>query len=742
LKTITLALTGPKGSEKFRCLLDAGSHRSYITSKASTALGLSKIDQERLKISGFGGRSSTKNLPLVNVGLGSEIGGQPFIILSCLETNRICDPIPFVPNGPWTESMKARHLNLAEDPSQSKGGATWKGEIDLLIGTEHYYRVLTGAQIRLTQDLLAVESIFGWFVHGAVCTSDEQQDQTIALLIRAQEEESERPETMLSRLFDLDGVHEQEDDAQAQLEADPVMMHFKSTVTKRGDRYCVKLPWKEHQEELPSNEGPAIQQAQSLIQRLKRSPKTLKSYHELILDHLKRGFIEEVLGEDPKSWNRILHYIPHHAVIRMDKVSTKIRQVFNASFGSPSLNDLLNSGPNLVPPMQDIVIRFRSRRVALVADMEKAFLQIEVDEGDRDVLRFIWVEDPTANLLKFKIFRWKRVVFGVTSSPFHLAAVIQHHLSLQDSEHPEVVRMLKWNCLVDDVIIGTENCVMGLKIAEEATEIAAKAGMPLRRWRTNDAELQESLAKLNQDERVEETMEFNNDQMKVLGTGWHRASDCLTFSTATLIEYCATVRHLSCLRTILSIAARVYDILGLISPVIITIRILMQNLWKLKLSWEEEVTDPVKKEFWSWVDQLNLLSTIKIPRWYHHGLPNKIENQQLHLFCDASTKAYGAVGYLRSEDEDGNVIISIVLSKVRVAPVKQITLPRLELLGGHVAVKVASAIKVALEIEQIETFYWTDSQASLAWIKGDPSRWQQYVSNRVRLIQERSNPAE
>jgi hypothetical protein len=168
----------------------------------------------------------------------------------------------------------------------------------------------------------------------------------------------------------------------------------------------------------------------------------------------------------------------------------------------------------------------------------------------------------------------------------------------------------------------------------------------------------------------------------------------------------------------------------------------MQNLWKLKLSWDEEVTEPVKKEFWSWVDQLNLLSTIKIPRWYHHGLPNKIENQQLHLFCDASTKAYGAVGYLRSEDEDGNVIISIVLSKVRVAPVKQITLPRLELLGGHVAVKVASAIKIALEIEQIETFYWTDSQVSLAWIKGEPSRWQQYVSNRVRFIQERSTPAE
>jgi len=93
---------------------------------------------------------------------------------------------------------------------------------------------------------MAVESIFRWFVHGAVRTSDEQQDKTIALLIRAQEEESEKPETMLRRLFDLDGVHELEDDAQAKLEADPVMMHFKSTVKQRGVRYCVKLPWKEH----------------------------------------------------------------------------------------------------------------------------------------------------------------------------------------------------------------------------------------------------------------------------------------------------------------------------------------------------------------------------------------------------------------------------------------------------------------------------------------------------------------
>ena len=115
--------------------------------------------------------------------------------------------------------------------------------------------------------------------------------------------------------------------------------------------------------------------------------------------------------------------------------------------------------------------------MALVADIEKTFLQIEMDECDCDVVRFIWVEDPTATLLKFKTFRWDRVVFGMTSSPLHLAAVIQHHLSLQESAHPEVVRMLKRNCFVDD-IIGTEIRVMGLKIAKEATEIAAKAGMP------------------------------------------------------------------------------------------------------------------------------------------------------------------------------------------------------------------------------------------------------------------------
>ena len=303
---------------------------------------------------------------------------------------------------------------------------------------------------------------------------------------------------------------------------------------------------------------------------------------------------------------------------------------------------------------------------------------------------------------------------------------------------------MKSSFFVDDFICGAPNYAAAQKIATEATTIAAEAGMPLRRWRTNDPKLQGELLRLQPEdiEKTSDTLEFQDDEMKVLGTGWRRSSDSLGFSTNALIEYCNSVRHRSCLRTVLSVAAHVYDLLGLISPVTIAVRILMQSIWMLRLKWDEEVPAHIKQEFWSWVDQLHRLSDIKVPRWYESGLEGEPTSIQLHVFCDASTRAYGAVGYLRTEDSQGRVAISLVSSRARVATLKGTTLPRLELLGAHLAITLAKVIKTAMQTPMLTTFYWIDSQVSLAWIKGDPGRWKQYVSNRVRYIQEHSTSSE
>ena len=424
LKTMTLTIFGPTKILEFRCLLDAGSHRSYISTNASKLLGLQPIGQEKLRISGFGGKSSTKSLQRVQIGLGEFNGSQPKIRITCLETERICEPIFPLTNRPWIEQMERKQLKLAEDPVLKASGEK-NGNIDLLIGTEHYYRILTGFQSRLSATLMAVQSIFGWFVHGVINNNKASEPQSaVTLVLPAQPEETERPEDMLASLFEMDGLETSEEYSTT---TDPAVKHFKSTVQKKEGRYFVNLPWKEEHQPLPTNEGPAKQQVKSLIQRLKKQPKILQGYHELITDHLARGFVEEVSREEQLNPSGVVHTIPHHAVIRMDKVSTKIRAVFNASFGSPSLNDSLHSGPNLVPPMLDVVIRFRQEKIALVADIEKAFLQIRLAEVDRNAVRFFWVEDPQASDLKYKLYRWKSVVFGVTSSPFQLAAVLNHH---------------------------------------------------------------------------------------------------------------------------------------------------------------------------------------------------------------------------------------------------------------------------------------------------------------------------
>ena len=172
---------------------------------------------------------------------------------------------------------------------------------------------------------------------------------------------------------------------------------------------------------------------------------------------------------------------------------------------------------------------------------------------------------------------------------------------------------MKSSFFVDDFICGAPNYAAAQKIATEATTIAAEAGMPLRRWRTNDPKLQGELLRLQPEDidKTSDTLEFQDDEMKVLGTGWRRSSDSLGFSTNALIEYCNSVRHRSCLRTVLSVAAHVYDLLGLISPVTIAVRILMQSIWMLRLKWDEEVPAHIKQEFWSWVDQRTDYPTLR-----------------------------------------------------------------------------------------------------------------------------------
>ena len=190
----------------------------------------------------------------------------------------------------------------------------------------------------------------------------------------------------------------------------------------------VALPWKEFHDALPDHYQLSLKRLHGLLRRLRQEPAILEQYNRTIKEQLEKGIIEAVDVSKPTPDK--VHYLPHHAVVRTDKTTTKLRVVYDASAKSsgPSLNDCLHKGPKFNQLILDLLVRFRSYKIAITADVEKAFLMISVDDHDRDVLRFLWVDDVTKAEPEIREFRFTRVVFGVSSSLFLLNATIKFHL--------------------------------------------------------------------------------------------------------------------------------------------------------------------------------------------------------------------------------------------------------------------------------------------------------------------------
>ncbi|XP_064475639.1 uncharacterized protein LOC135389533 [Ornithodoros turicata] len=225
---------------------------------------------------------------------------------------------------------------------------------------------------------------------------------------------------------------------------------------------------------------------------LSSSNQLMQNYDAAIREYLLSGVAEKVTElMDTVESPRHMYYTPHHAVIREDRVTTKIRIVFDASsheVHTKSLNDNLDSGPNLNPDIMTVLLKFRLYPVALVTDAQKAFLQIMIREEDRDALRFLWYEtEPEEGKPLPKIVAWRmnRVTFETAPSTFLLAATLHHHLRLTAKEYPETVGILGQSVYVDDVILGAQNVEEAEKRYMETKQIFSKASMKLQKWGSN-----------------------------------------------------------------------------------------------------------------------------------------------------------------------------------------------------------------------------------------------------------------
>ena len=740
--------------EKIKIAFDTCSDKSYVATAASSKVKLGS-HEETLDIKGYNGKGDgVKTYTVRHAIIESITRPNTRRSVNLIETDKICAPIrrEAIPID-FLECQYLRGLDLAEDYSSSSND-----EIDVLIGLDFYWDLITGRVKRKKDKPVIVESILGWILQASSSSGCSLTQQTSAtslcsvsqppsansLFITASE--GKEINAQLKRFWEIEEVGSNEEVPWSPEETS-VHNKFEETISHETDgekgRYQVTLPVKEDIDKLLSNKAGAITRYRSLKNRLNKNQSLKQQYTAVMEEYIKSGFMEKVIEEtEPR---KAIYHLPHHPIINEERETTKVRPVFDASASednSGGLNTKLYKGRTLQPHLNAITMRFRLNPIAFTADVKKMFLMIKIHPDQRDLLRVIWDDLLDGSQ---SVYRYTVLPFGLRCSPYLAIATIHHHVRKYAETYPEIVKELLENTYVDDLLSGAKTIEEAIASYETEVKIMKAAGMELRKWSSNHPKLTQRFIEDNVCS-TEGEKDFTLDEDKdpttaksVLGIRWNSSEDYFTFHEKGILEKANSVRPTK--RNILSVSGKVYDPPGWLSPFIIQIKILNQRMWQRGLEWDETLPADLQTTWEEWRSELTMLSHIKIPRYIGSIHKQYAHPVELHTFGDASEDAYAAVSYLKAVDEDGGVYITLMHSKTKVSPIKLVSLPRLELLASLLAAQTAVYVNSSLKIPNLQLYMWTDATVALQWIRGSSRKYKTFVGNRVERIHELTDPS-
>eukprot|EP00794_Sanderia_malayensis_P017243 gene17243-biopygen14837 len=739
-----LAVVNGNREKIVRVLFDTGSHKTFITSEAVGKLGLEPVRSERLGIKAFGSKEpDVACRDVVNLSLGGVRGKKNVSIEAY-----VVDDISSIQNI-HVEHVKKNYEYLSHvyfsDVCRDKETLL----IDCLVGSDFFWAFQEDHSIRGgPNEPVAVKTTLGWVLSGPLKgkNSVSSFDNNVDLIINAMRVSSEvKPDVDFNvhKLWDLDSIGIRE--------RDPVHELTLDNISFTGKRYSVGLPWKAGQNNLPSNYNISLLRLNNQVRKLKQTPDVLQKYEDVIQQQVHDGIIEQVSELEPAGK---VHYLPHRAVVREDAETTRVRIVYDASCKDRkigvSLNDCLHVGPALTPLIFDVLLRFRCHPVALVGDIEKAFLNIDIHPQDRDCLRFLWYKDVNAAEPEVRVYRFNWVVFGCNSSPFLLNCVLRHHINKYVEKDPEFVGKLIGGFFVDDLVVSCKDPQEALSLHVKAKERMKEGGFTLRKWKTSDKKLAEEIwqregevkQKLEDQSYTKETLGAQVNEKgktKVLGLAWDNEKDEIEFDLAKIGKMNETKPTK---RGILSILASVFDPLGLISPIAVSAKILFQELCVETLGWDDPLPEEKSVRWEAWLRDLLDTRSVTVSRCMLDNVKGDILKREIHGFADASKKAYCAMVYLVCYSTKG-IYTKLLAAKTRVAPLKTLSIPRLELMSARVLANLVKTVTDALsqEIKVDCVRYWLDSKTALYWIYNN-GEWKQFVQHRVNEILQKSKKEE
>ncbi|XP_062533993.1 uncharacterized protein LOC134203020 [Armigeres subalbatus] len=357
------------------------------------------------------------------------------------------------------------------------------------------------------------------------------------------------------------------------------------------------------------------------------------------------------------------------------------------------------------------------------------FRQIRIDERDTPLQRIVWRSSPDATLNTYEL---KTVTYGTASAPFLATRVLRQLADDEQHRFSEAADVLRKDFYVDDLFSGSKTVEEAIRLRNQLDSLLSVGGFELRKWASNVEEVLEGVPPEHR--ALKTSVDLDRDEcIKSLGLHWEPATDQLRYK----IDLPSSNDTQLTKRIALSQIARIFDPLGLVGPVITTAKLFMQALWTLKANdgnicgWDQELPPTYKERWFNYMSQLPYLNDLRIERYILCSNPSSI---QLHFFSDASENAYGACCYIRSSNSNGETKTALLTTKSKVAPLKQQSIPRLELCGALLSAELYEKVTSSLQIPT-DTYFWVDSTIVICWLNSTPSTWTTFVANRVSKIQ-------
>ena len=451
---------------------------------------------------------------------------------------------------------------------------------------------------------------------------------------------------------------------------------LKKTTKLVDGHYEIGLLWKNHVS-LPNNKWVAQKQLSSLEIKLARKPQLGSLYEASIATDIEKGYVSVV--PDSEANREDAWYLPHHPVTNVNKPG-KIRRVTNASsvYQGTSLNSSLLKGPDLSCNLTGLIMRFREKCVALSADIEAMFMQVSVPPSDRRFLRFLW---------RNEVHEYNRHIFGATDSPCAACYAVRQCAEDNKSAYADAPNLVASHIYMDDLYVSTNTLEEAENLRTVLQTVLATGGFNLTKWTSDNIEFNQSIpesdwsnsAPINPNKKVID---------RVLCVKWNTIDDCYLLEPTNFQD---TPKKLT-QRTLLKYVSSIFDPLGMSSPIQIRVRTSLQQIWKGNQHWDRSIALADYPEQKNFFEDVANFSTVHIKRHYFEASKQPV-CKELHVFNDASEKAIANVVFLRTLFSDKSVSLSFILGKARVAPIKRMTTPNLELLAATNGAKLAQFIK-------------------------------------------------